>query len=61
MENLKETIAKHLEGKSYKFIVGDKVLTAKELAEHVRHETDLGRKFIEMAVKGTVERYAKRE
>jgi len=60
MESLKETLAKHLETKPYAIIIDGKVYRAKELAEHIRKETSIGKKFIEMAVKGTIERYGKR-
>jgi len=60
MESLKETLAKHLENKPYSIIIDGKVYKAKELAEHIRNETEIGKKFIEMAIKGTIERYGKR-
>ena len=60
MESLKEALAKYLENKPYCIIIDGKVYKAKELAEHVRKETSVGKKFIEMAVKGTIERYGKR-
>jgi len=60
IEDLKEALAKHLENKSYAIIIDGKVYKAKELAEHIRKETEVGKKFIEMAVKGTIERYGKR-
>jgi len=59
MENLKKTVASALKSTPYSIIIDGKMYSGKELADHVMKETDLGLKVIEMAIKGTIERYSK--
>ena len=59
MENLKRTVASALKSTPYNLIIDGKTYRGEELADHVMKETDLGLKVIEMAIKGTIERYSK--
>ena len=60
MESLKLALAEHLKKKNYVIVIDGKAYKGSELAEEVLKETEVGKKFIEMAVKGTIERYGKR-
>ena len=59
MENLKKVVASALKSMPYNLIINGKMYRGEELAEHVMKETPLGLKVMEIAVKGTLERYAK--
>jgi len=59
MENLKKVVASALKSMPYNLIIDGKMYRGEELAEHVMKETPLGLKVMEIAVKGTLERYAK--
>ena len=59
MENLKKTVASALKSMPYSLIIDGKMYRGEELADHVMKETPLGLKVMEIAVKGTLERYAK--
>jgi len=60
MEALKKTIAEHLRSKDYIILIEGKEYTAKQLAEQVEKETEVGKKVLEMAIKGTIDRYGKK-
>ena len=59
MENLKKTVASALKSMPYSLIIDGKMYRGEELADHVMKETKLGLKIIEMAIKGTLERYSR--
>ena len=59
MKNLKKVVANALKSMPYNLIINGKMYRGEELAEHVMKETPLGLKVMEIAVKGTLERYAK--
>ena len=58
-ETLKKAVADAIRKSRLSTIVGRKLYTAEELAREVEKESDVGKKIIEMAIKGTIERYAK--
>ena len=58
-EALKKAVADAIRKSRLSTIVGRKLYTAEELAREVEKESDVGKKIIEMAIKGTIERYAK--
>jgi hypothetical protein len=37
--------------------MANKIYTSEELAKEVENETEIGKKIIEMAIRGTIERY----
>jgi hypothetical protein len=59
MEELKKAVADAVRRSGYSTAINEKVLTAEELAKEVENETEIGRKIIQMAIKGTIERYSK--
>lgn len=59
MEELKKAVAEAIRRSGFSTIIGDKLYTAEELAREVEAETDVGKKMIEMAIKGTIERYCR--
>ena len=58
-ETLKKAVADAIRKSRLSTIVGRKLYTAEELAREVEKESEVGKKIIEMAIKGTIERYAK--
>jgi len=59
MENLKRTVASALKSTPYNLIIDGKTYRGEELADHVMKETEVGKKIVEMVIKGTLERYGK--
>ena len=59
MENLKRTVASGLKSTPYNLIIDGKTYRGEELADHVMKETEVGKKIVEMVIKGTLERYGK--
>ena len=59
MENLKKTVASALKSMPYNLIIDGKMYRGEELADHVMKETEVGKKIVEMVIKGTLERYGK--
>jgi|GEM_PF-2374455 len=60
VEELKKVVADAIRRAGYATIIAGKLYTAEELAREVENETEIGRKMIEMAIKGTIERYSKK-
>lgn len=58
-EDLKKAIADAIRRTGFSTIHAGKLYTAEELAKEVENETEVGKKIIEMAIKGTIERYKK--
>jgi len=58
-EPLKKAVADAIRKSGFSTVIGRKLYTAEELAREVEKESDVGKKIIEMAIKGTIERYAK--
>ena len=58
-ETLKKIVADAIRKSRLSTIVGRKLYSAEELAREVEKESEVGKKIIEMAIKGTIERYAK--
>ena len=58
-ETLKKAVADAIRKSRLSTIVGRKLYSAEELAREVEKESEVGKKIIEMAIKGTIERYAK--
>jgi len=58
-ETLKKAVADAIRKSGFSTVIGRKLYTAEELAREVEKESDVGKKIIEMAIKGTIERYAK--
>jgi len=58
-ETLKKVVADAIRKSRFSTIVGKKLYSAEELAREVEKETEIGKKMIEMAIKGTIERYSK--
>ena len=58
-ETLKKAVADAIRKSRFSTTVGRKLYTAEELAREVEKETEIGKKMIEMAIKGTIERYSK--
>ena len=58
-EFLKKAVADAIRKSRLSTIVGRKLYSAEELAREVEKESEVGKKIIEMAIKGTIERYAK--
>jgi len=58
-EFLKKAVADAIRKSRFSTIVGKKLYSAEELAREVEKETEIGKKMIEMAIKGTIERYSK--
>ena len=58
-EALKKAVADAIRKSRFSTIVGKKLYSAEELAREVEKETEIGKKMIEMAIKGTIERYSK--
>ena len=56
---LKKAVADAIRKSGFSTVIGRKLYTAEELAREVEKESDVGKKIIEMAIKGTIERYAK--
>ena len=56
---LKKAVADAIRKSGLSTVIGRKLYTAEELAREVEKESDVGKKIIEMAIKGTIERYAK--
>ena len=60
MESLKKTVASALKSTPYNLIIDGKMYSGEELADHVMKETEVGKKIVEMVIKGTLERYGKK-
>jgi len=58
-ETLKKIVADAIRKSGFSTVIGKKLYTAEELAREVEKETEVGKKMIEIAIKGTIERYAK--
>ena len=58
-ETLKKAVADAIRKSRVSTIIANKLYTAEELAREVENETEIGKKMIEMAIKGTIERYSK--
>jgi len=56
---LKKAVADAIRKSGLSTVIGRKLYTAEELAREVEKESEVGKKIIEMAIKGTIERYAK--
>ena len=61
LNDLKKAIADGIRRSGCSTIIANKLYTAEELAREVEKESDVGKKIIEMAIKGTVERYLGRK
>lgn len=59
VEELKKAVAEAIRRSAFSTIIGNKLYTAEELAREVENETEIGKKMIELAIKGTIERYKK--
>ena len=59
LNDLKKAIADGIRRSGCSTIIANKLYTAEELAREVEKESEVGKKIIEMAIKGTIERYAK--
>ena len=60
-ETLKKAVADGIRRSGRSTIIANKLYTAEELAREVEKETEIGKKMIEIAIKGTVERYLRRK
>jgi len=60
-KELRKVIADAIRRSKYSTIMKDRVYTAEELASEVEKGTEVGNKVVEMAIKGTIERYSKRK
>jgi len=58
-ETLKKIVADAIRKSRFSTVIGKKLYTAEELAREVEKESEVGKKMIEIAIKGTIERYAK--
>jgi len=58
-EALKKAVADAIRKSRFSTIIGKKLYSAEELAREIENETEIGKKMIEMAIKGTIERYSK--
>ena len=58
-ETLKKAVADAIRKSGFSTVIGRKLYSAEELAREVEKESEVGKKIIEMAIKGTIERYAK--
>ena len=58
-EELKKSIADAIRRSGYSTVIANKLYTAEELAREVENETEVGKKMIEIAIRGTIERYTK--
>ncbi|RLI43539.1 hypothetical protein DRO59_00555 [Candidatus Bathyarchaeota archaeon] len=58
-ETLKKAVADAIRKSGLSTVIGRKLYTAEELAREVENETEIGKKMIEIAIKGTIERYQK--
>lgn len=58
-EFLKKAVADAIRKSRFSTIVGKKLYSAEELAREVENETEIGKKMIEIAIKGTIERYSR--
>jgi len=58
-EQLKKAVADAIRRSGFSTIMAGKLFTAEELAREVENETEIGRKMIEIAIKGTIERYSR--
>ena len=54
LNDLKKAIADGIRRSGCSTIIANKLYTAEELAREVEKESDVGKKIIEMAIKGTV-------
>jgi len=59
MEELRKTIADAIRKSGYSTIIDNKLYSSEELAKEVENGTEIGKKIIQMAVRGTIERYSK--
>ena len=57
MEELKKVIADAIRKSRFSTIIANKIYTPEELANEVENETEVGKKMIEIAIRGTIERY----
>ena len=58
-EQLKKAVADAIRRSGFSTVMAGKLFTAEELAKEVENETEIGRKMVEIAIKGTIERYSK--
>ena len=58
-ETLKKAVADAIRKSRFSTVIGRKLYTAEELAREVENETEIGKKMIEIAIKGTIERYSR--
>jgi hypothetical protein len=61
LEELRRTVADAIRRKGYITVLGNKAYTAEELAKEVEAGTEVGNKILEMAIRGTIERYTARK
>lgn len=59
LESLKKTVAQAIRRTGFTTIIGRKVYSAEELAREVEKETEIGKKMVQLAIRGTLERYSK--
>ena len=59
-ETLKKAVADAIRKTGYSTIIANRLYTAEELAREVENETEVGKKMIELAIKGTIERYSRK-
>lgn len=59
MEAMKKAVADHLRSKDYIILIEGKEYSSQQLADEIEKETPIGKKMLEIAIKGTVERYSK--
>jgi len=57
LEELKKTLAEYLRTRKYVMIIEGKTYSPNQLADAVEKGTPIGKKLIEMAIKGTIDRY----
>ncbi|MEM2281336.1 MAG: hypothetical protein QXZ68_05035 [Candidatus Bathyarchaeia archaeon] len=58
-DELKQALINHILAKRIKLGIEGKIYSPEELAEHVREESEIGKKLIEAVIRGTVERLGK--
>jgi hypothetical protein len=58
LDELRKVVADAIRRKGYMTVLGNKAYTAEELAKEVEAGTEVGKKIIEWAIRGTLERYS---